>query len=262
MENASSKVVFRLHTEENLRPLAEWLFRGAMNPEEIKHTLESTKVMAYREVERVSHTTGHSTSSSRTESRSETTGESFGHTSSDSESMGLTGRETYQGEEIETDRERRIGEGHSAGTTESTSRSVQDGVSESSGETESHSETTSSMLVPLLGKELSHVQFRSLDEQLHNAMTALFDQEQRECVVRLVGMKAPVSISTPTVEDALIREERLKAYEGKLLLKWDFALPAAEATQELLDREKRIETELREPNASEEPTIYRRRIGP
>ncbi len=45
MENASSKVVFRLTHRENLEPLAEWLFMGTMNPDEIQHELYSTKVM-------------------------------------------------------------------------------------------------------------------------------------------------------------------------------------------------------------------------
>src|ERR1043165_219677 len=49
MENASSKVVFRLSHEDNLRVMAQWLFMGVMNPDEIKHELYSTKVMSYRE---------------------------------------------------------------------------------------------------------------------------------------------------------------------------------------------------------------------
>jgi hypothetical protein len=49
MENASSKVVFRMTHKPNLAVLAEWLFMGTMNPDEIKHELYSTKVMEYRE---------------------------------------------------------------------------------------------------------------------------------------------------------------------------------------------------------------------
>src|SRR5579884_3255852 len=39
MENASSKVVFRLTHEDNLQAMAKWLFMGVMNPDEIKHEL-------------------------------------------------------------------------------------------------------------------------------------------------------------------------------------------------------------------------------
>lgn len=49
MENASSKVVLRLYHEDNLRAMAQWLFMGVMNPDEIKQELYSTKVMSYRE---------------------------------------------------------------------------------------------------------------------------------------------------------------------------------------------------------------------
>jgi len=49
MENASSKVVFRLSHEDNLRVMAQWLFMGVMDPDEVKHELYSTKVMSYRE---------------------------------------------------------------------------------------------------------------------------------------------------------------------------------------------------------------------
>ena len=57
VENASSKVVFRMSHEENLRPLAQWLFTGTFDPDEIKHILHSTKVMGYREeVRRIGHT--------------------------------------------------------------------------------------------------------------------------------------------------------------------------------------------------------------
>src|SRR5262249_42275403 len=49
MENASSKVVFRLSHEDNLKVMAQWLFMGVMDPDQIKHELYSTKVMEYRE---------------------------------------------------------------------------------------------------------------------------------------------------------------------------------------------------------------------
>src|SRR5207302_3578613 len=49
MENASSKVVFPLQHDENLRIMAESLFMGVMNPDEVKLKLYSRKVMEYRE---------------------------------------------------------------------------------------------------------------------------------------------------------------------------------------------------------------------
>lgn len=75
-------------------------------------------------------------------------------------------------------------------------------------------------------------------------------------------MKAPVSIVTPAVADSPMPEERVADYTAKLLGKWEFALPASQAADELTDRERCMESLLRYPNASEEPEDYRRRVNP
>jgi len=65
-------------------------------------------------------------------------------------------------------------------------------ASDSDSENEFESRSTGSsralhpMLIPILGKELSHVQFRSLEEQLFRSMAVLFDLQERQCVGRLV----------------------------------------------------------------------------
>src|SRR5207302_143609 len=159
MENASSKVVFRLTHEENLSVMAKWLFMGQMNPDEIKHELYSTKVMEYRE--EFKEVRGRSSSSGS--SRGIQRGSASGH--------GSGGTEGFSGDD----------------TTEvrSTSQSESEFASESESENESSSESTTESvshvptLVPVIGKELSHVQFRSLDEQLHRSMAVLFDQQER-----------------------------------------------------------------------------------
>ncbi len=69
MENASSKVVFRLTHEENLSVMAKWLFMGVMNPDEIKHELYSTKVMEYRREMNIVRSEGKSSGTSRGMSR-------------------------------------------------------------------------------------------------------------------------------------------------------------------------------------------------
>jgi hypothetical protein len=249
MENASSKVCFRLQSEENLRPLAQWLFRGVMDPDEIKHSLSSTKVLSYEEVLRTSRTRG----VAYTESLSESEGVALTDTATSSLTESSQAP-VYDPANIVRGLSANASAGHSSGIQQSTARS------EST--THSYSETESAMLLPIFGKEVASVQFRSLDEQLHYAMAKLFEQEQRRGFVRLAGMKAPVSIMTPSVADRPIVEERLKEYTSKLLAKWDFALPVAKAASELADREKRIEALLRYPNASEEPENYRRRVTP
>src|SRR5439155_15950370 len=74
MENASTKVVFRLTYEENLRPLAQALFMGCLDPDEIKHRLTSLKVVGYREETRDVHVRGKSRASGRTGGTSRSTG--------------------------------------------------------------------------------------------------------------------------------------------------------------------------------------------
>jgi hypothetical protein len=262
MENASSKVVFRLHSEENLRPLAESLFRGVMNLDEIKHTLEVTKVMGYEEVERTSRTSGFARAESFGTSSSETTASGGAVVRGRSESDGVSFQQDFEGEDLEGDRMRQTSSGVSSVESTVFSSARQVGVSHSEGATESSSETVSNVLIPIMGKEISHVQFRSLEEQLHRAMSVLFDQEQRQGVVRLAGMKAPVSFQTPMVPAKRQSPERIRRFVAQLMEKWDFALSSEEARIALCEREKGLEEELRNIRLHEEPETSRRRIDP
>ncbi|HWD38291.1 MAG TPA: type IV secretion system DNA-binding domain-containing protein [Fimbriimonas sp.] len=208
MENASSKVVFRLSHEENLKVMAQWLFMGVMNPDEIKHELYSTKVMAYREEMRTS----------RTRSSSMGGGEFAGTTDSKSEG----GSASNEDEAI------------SWGTSGALS------AGDSSTWTESESETESSVLIPIMGKELSHVQFRSLEEQLFRSMAVLFDQKQRQGVARLVGMSAPVSIRTPDVDQVPSSPERVREFADSRFKSLGFAIPGQEAKKLVAERMENI----------------------
>jgi hypothetical protein len=115
------------------------------------------------------------------------------------------------------------------------------------------------MLIPVLGKELAHVQFRSLEEQLFRAMAVLFDQKQRHGVARLVGMTAPVSIVTLTVDKMPTSAERKKRFLQKVYEKLPFALPAATAQKQLADRASTFTDNLFRELA-DEPVAAKRRI--
>lgn len=212
MENASSKVVFRLSHEENLRVMAQWLFMGVMDPDQVKHELYSTKVMEYREELRTSR------------SRSRGTSEGGG------QFTGLTRSRTEGG---------RILDG-----TEEEAGAWNDSVADSDGgsstwtSSDSSGETESSVLIPMIGKELSHVQFRSLEEQLFRAMAVLFDQQQRHGVARLVGMSAPVSLRTPEILKMPSSSERIQTYLNRCYEKLPYALSSSNAQKNLADREK------------------------
>lgn len=236
MENASSKVVFRLTHEENLRVMAQWLFMGAMDPEEVKHELYSTKVMNYREETREVLT--ESTSSG------ESSGSHHGH----AEGAGHGGSENFfDGEET-------------LRTNESSNQFASGSEGESSGWSESKSESRSetTVLVPVLGQELSHVQFRSLEEQLFRAMAALFDQKERFGVARLVEMKAPVSLRVPDVSKVPNSPERTKAFLDRAYAKLPFALPGSKAQLELTDRAKQLAGSIATQVSEDEGTGKRR----
>jgi hypothetical protein len=239
MENASSKVVFRLTHEENLRSMAQWLFMGIMNPDEVKHEMYSTKVMEYREELKTIHSEGVSSSTSH----GQQTGQASG--------MGHGGTQVFPFDGTEA--------------PSITSDSVSEFASTSSSESESYSEgksrskTIMPTLVPVLGKELSHVQFRSMDEQLFRAMAVLFDQQQRQGVARLVGMKAPVSIYTPEIPRIPFSEERTTRYVEQCYKKFPFVLTSAKAQQHLAERTKKFADELGN-KAENEPVAIKRRV--
>ena len=232
MENASSKVVFRLSHEDNLRVMAQSLFMGTMNPDEIKHELYSTKVMEYREEFKTIYSEGISSSKGR--------GRQEGHASG----TGLGGTVTDQTNESE---------------------SFSEFSSESGSESESMSEGTSSSktimptLVPVLGKELAHVQFRSLEEQLFRSMAALFDQKERQSVARLVGMSAPVSLYTPEIDKMPTSEKLMTDYIETLYKNMPFALPRAKVEQKLKERAEGFAATFSNEMA-DAPTTAKRRI--
>jgi hypothetical protein len=233
MENASSKVVFRLTHKENLEPLAQWLFMGTMNPDEVKHELYSTKVMEYREELRTSY--------SRSRGKS-TGGGAFTGTTGSTSAGGIM-RDDNQ-EDANSWNE---------------SEAVSDGTSSTWTESESESESVSSVLIPVMGKELSHVQFRSLDEQLFRAMAVLFDQQERHGVARLVGMNAPASIVTPEVARMPEKAERTKRYLERCYEKLPFALTGPQAHEQIVNRAEQFGDMLLKEAASE-PVSAKRKI--
>jgi hypothetical protein len=211
MENASSKMVFRLSHEDNLKVMAQWLFMGVMNPDQVKHKLYSTKVMEYREEMRTTY--------SRSKGRSDGGGRFAGTTGGDSEGGAISGG----------------GRNDAEAWNEYSADSM--GGSETWTESESEGESESSVLIPIMGKELAHVQFRSLDEQLFRAMAVLFDQQQRQGVARLVGMSVPVSLYTPTVHKMPSSKQIIKEYLDRCYEKLPFALPHASAEKQLAEKE-------------------------
>ena len=240
MENASSKVVFRLSHNENLLAMAEWLFMGVMNPDEVKVKLFSRKVMDYHEERREIY--GTSTSSGRS------SGSQRGHASG----SGMGGTQVFPNSGFAVT---------PSSTSRSWSRFSSQSGSDSEGwsETESESRSSVPVLMPEFGEELSHIQFESLEEQNFRAMAALFEQSERQSVARLVGMKAPVSLFTPPVDKMPGSQKLTNAFLRKRYKKLSFALSSRKAKKQISDRAKNFAASLLE-EAVEEPTTAKRKI--
>ncbi len=241
MENASSKISFRLTHEENLSVMAQALFRGVWDPDKIKHELYSTKVMGYREELKEVRSTGKSTGLGRGSQRGGASG------------AGLGGTQSFQGDGTESV------DPLSTSMSESHFSAASESASESWSESESESVSYVPMLIPVFGKELSHVQFQSLEEQQFRSMAVLFDQQERHCVARLVGMSQPVSIRTPTVQKMPGSPERTKRYLDGRYSTLPFALKGDEARAQLASRAKNLPGELL-VEAAEEASTAKRKI--
>ena len=237
MENAASKVVFRLTAKENLEPLAKWLFMGVMDPDEIKLQLKTKKVMRYDEIIKIVR------GESKTKSHSR--GVAEGHASG----AGSGGTQILYAE-LETLR-------GSLSESNFASDSFSSQAADSEGETTSTTYVPTS--IPVFGEEISSVQFRSIDEQLHRAMAVLFDQQERQGVARLVSMNRPVSIVTPTVDSVPGSEERTKRYLEKLYAKIPFAVRGEVVRKELKERERYFKEDFLK-EASAEPDTAARRV--
>ncbi len=235
MGNAASKIVFRTEIPTDLPMLAQWLFMGTMDPEQVKLKLYSTKVMGYREEERQTITETHSGTRGQGHSTGTGSGQGTSRPIEPPDNLKYEpGSESEQSSESESDNEF---------WTEGESSSI----------------ATSSVLMPEIGKELTHVQFASLDEQLFQAMQSLFAQDQRQCVARLVGMKAPVSLRTAAVEPTAHKPKKVEQFEAACELRWPFVLPTAEAKRRLTDRKEVLLSGVKNGPAGEEPVSARSR---
>lgn len=255
LANTGTKIVFRTEHPEDIKPLAQQLFMRALDTDLVKLKLMSTKVVGYREEERESYTTGTSTGSSRGRSSGQAgfSGESAARSEGGSESFGPEDED--HGEPLGAIEAWNTAAAQTHGNTDTTTDS------ESESESTSESVTRSSVLIPIMGKEVSSVQYRSVDEQLFRAMQLLFDQEDRHFAVRYPGgPKTPMFVKTPTIASARTDKKAIEAFRKRLLKKLPFAMPMAEATKHLDGRQQKLLTDVVDVVSSEEPTITRRRI--
>jgi hypothetical protein len=88
----------------------------------------------------------------------------------------------------------------------------------------------------------------------------LFDQEERQCVVRLQGMKTPVSLFTPFVKTTYIREERVEKYAAELYKRLAVAVRGSEARAVVEATAEALRNQALHGNERDEPETAKRPV--
>lgn len=191
MTDAKTKVVFGGLTPDDAEILAKQIFMGEFDIDEVKHEIYSRKVIDYR----------------LRWFRSEAEAEGYSNTVMDNWSRGeaeSSGTGSGQGESLPKDLPVFSEEGvlnystsEFVGSIKSSSKSG--GLASST----SHSSTKgiTEGLEPIMGEELSGVQFRPLEEQLYRAMAMMVNQPQAHCLVKM-PLKTVKAVKVPRVPES------------------------------------------------------------
>lgn len=247
----SSQVVFHLRDEVDLQITSGMLFRDQFDIDEQKHVLEATKVLEHREEMRRSTSRG--STSVESSSRGSATSQSSGDSQMDGSNEGLTLSQAafptestgfffapprtrikhenvgeLEDEQFELTAQVNASRGKQAARGRSRAEAKSESEMEGSARGESYSETYTPTLVPVLGKEVSSITFRSLEEQRHRAMAQIQGLKARQALVRLVDTDKPVRMHTTTIKQPAIAEreqdEMVSAFAESALARLPFAI--------------------------------------
>lgn len=181
MGSARTKVVFGGLQHDDAKIMAQNMFMGQLDPDAIKLILRRQAVAGYRRT--------------RLKSRSESRGESSSFSESSTKSEGESAGEEGQGLRSQ----------------------FASAYGESSSHSTSHTSTTGEQeaLEPVLTQEVASVQYRSLDEQLYQAMAVMVNQPRQFALVKLPAEPArPVKV--PDVADGYANPRRVGALQDRL----------------------------------------------
>ena len=159
LANAGNKIVFRLEHTEDAKTLAEWLFMNTFDVDEVKLRLLSTKVMGYKEEIRESHTEG------TTHTKGKTSGQGGGSFHGISAGDGLSGMEAFNPNISDVD-PITTAEGWNSYVADSSGESGNWTEAASESEATTQSVTRAPVQIQVMGKEVSSVQYRSIEEQI------------------------------------------------------------------------------------------------
>jgi hypothetical protein len=245
LANASSKIVFRMEHPEDLESLTKWLYIRTVNPDKVQLELFSTKVLGHREEMRIIETITETHSVATDTGMSEDVSASI----RDRETRELPQHEVEQYDRLMKDATGKVG------------LSLRKGMSsrEAAAESDGKSLAEVPMLIPVMGQEKSSVTLEPLDVQWFRRMQEVASQDDREFVVRLVGMNAPISVRTHDVSGVRKDKKRVAGYLRRVYKKLDVAIPLLDAKRRVKERQAKLIQDAQD-RVADEPTTARRRV--
>lgn len=191
MTDAKTKVIFGGLTPDDAEILAKQIFMGEFDIDKVKKEIYSKKVVDYRLRWFRSQSEAEGYSDTVMDSYSEGKGQSSGRGSAQMEStiknqpfFSDDGALSYTTTEF-------------VGSIKSSSTGGGYATTESKSETQGISEG----LEPIMGEELSSIQFRSLEEQLYRAMAMMVNQAQAHCLIKM-PLKTVKAVKVPRVPES------------------------------------------------------------
>jgi len=232
LTNCKIKAVFGGLRAESARMMAQELFIGKLDPMKIKAAIYQTKFWPKYGRDKV-YT--HGTSRGTTSSTTSTTGGSDTSSVSDSasSSQAYFYDDWFSLPQLSGTRTETANTGSASTSGRSSSWAESSGASDSYSDSESVADVP--IFIPVPFRELSSVQYYSLDEQITELTAALKEQFPRHCFLKIQGQETQ-PLLVPKVDAPYTSERNLLWYQDRQLQQQK-ALPAAEVDR-LLERQE------------------------
>jgi len=261
MTDAKTKVIFGGLSADDAKTLAEQIFLGEINLEEVKKSITTPVTIDHikRIVKNWSETDtvtdgsgtsegtslshGGSRSTTRTRGESDTVGnnQSFSRGIQQDSGGGVNGYSQTFGQGHSTGR----GKSKSFAESEGSNRSRGESRSSSESHSESHGEThgEGEAFVPKLEERAT--QAYSLQEQIHKAMAVLVNQPTQHAIIKL-PKKITRRFKVAKVEPGVANLNRVKDFKQKCYQKSDFAVDSSKAREIIKQRLMRLTRQAKE----------------
>lgn len=224
MGSARTKVVFAVEEEEDAETMAKRIFRGAIDLEEAKHTLDKPAVVGHQQ--------------RRFEGGSESEGYAEGESLGDV--LGTSSGRTKPVDGDDDEGTENAGESRSASSSSSWSS------------TRSSTRSWTTSLTPEMA--ILPTSVYSLEEQRYRKTVLVGEQLQRQALVKMPGRTA-IAITVPAVADGYASKEECEAFKLTHGLAGGFAAPIKQVLEETRDRREQFLELTRNPPPRRVPAL-------